>query len=236
MRALRRRAGEREQRITPGIGQGCTHLVPCRRITDGADRLVRRYPFPGRVGEHGRQPNQSSLLVHSRVSSGRCWMLQAMDCARSPKFDWNSCPGWPTLHSGPRPACPAGDFLHAYKANRRSAIEDMVEADPVAARTRDIMAARVMWSGNATDLLRVAAPNPRDEASWTGVGWPKSPRALAGRLRRAQTPLRALGIEITFGREGRGGTRIIRMRKSCPEATAATVTTVSTDSAQKAVD
>jgi hypothetical protein len=85
------------------------------------------------------------------------------------------------------------------------------------------MAGRVMWSGNATDLLRVAAANPRDGASWTGIGWPKSPRALAGRLRRAQTPLRALGFEITFGREGRAGTHIIRMRKSCPEATAATV-------------
>jgi hypothetical protein len=125
--------------------------------------------------------------------------------------------------------CPAGDFLHAYKANRRSAIEDVVDADPVAARIRDIMAARVMWSGNATDLLRVAAANPRDEASWTGVGWPKFPRALAGRLRRAQTPLRALGIEITFGREGRAGTRTIRMRACRPEATAATV---STDSAR----
>jgi hypothetical protein len=132
--------------------------------------------------------------------------------------------------------CPAGDFLQAYKANRRSAIEDVVEADAVAARIRDIMAARVTWSGNATDLLRVAAPNPSDKASWTGVGWPTSPRALAGRLRRAQTPLRALGIDITFGREGRAGTRIIRMRKSCPEVTAATVSTVSADSGKKAVD
>ncbi len=43
------------------------------------------------------------------------------------------------------------------------------------------------------------------------VGWPKNPRALAGRLRRAQTFLRALGIEITFSREGRTGTRLIKM-------------------------
>ena len=39
----------------------------------------------------------------------------------------------------------------------------------------------------------------------------KSPRALAGRLRRAQTFLRTLGIEIVFGREGRLGTRTIRI-------------------------
>jgi hypothetical protein len=35
-------------------------------------------------------------------------------------------------------------------------------------------------------------------------GWSKTP-ALAGRLRRAQTFLRTLGIEIVFGREGRLG-------------------------------
>jgi hypothetical protein len=33
------------------------------------------------------------------------------------------------------------------------------------------------------------------------TGWPKSPRALAGRLRRAQTFLRTVGIEIAFGRD-----------------------------------
>jgi hypothetical protein len=38
---------------------------------------------------------------------------------------------------------------------------------------------------------------------------PKNPRALAARLRRAQTFLRTLGIEMVFGREGRLGTRII---------------------------
>jgi hypothetical protein len=35
------------------------------------------------------------------------------------------------------------------------------------------------------------------------AGWPKSPRALTGRLRQAQTLLRALAIERVFGREGR---------------------------------
>jgi hypothetical protein len=125
--------------------------------------------------------------------------------------------------------CPGGGFLHAYKANRRAAIEDVVEADPVAARIRDIMAERTMWAGNASELLRVGADVSRDDVSRTGAGWPKSPRALAGRLRRAQTPLRALGIEITFGREGRAGTRIIRLKASRAASRAnPTRTTVST--------
>ena len=75
----------------------------------------------------------------------------------------------------------------------KAAIEGMVEADPVAARVRDIMADRTRWTGQASDLLRGGA----DASVWTGTaGWPTSPRALAGRLRRAQTSLRTLGIEI----------------------------------------
>ena len=123
--------------------------------------------------------------------------------------------------------CPGSGFLHAYKANRRSAVDDVVDADPVAARIRDIMAERTMWTGSASDLLRVAAPHPRDDASWTAASWPRSPRALAGRLRRAQAPLRALGIEVTFGREGRAGTRVIRMTASRRIPPAVTVSTVS---------
>jgi len=55
----------------------------------------------------------------------------------------------------------------------------------------------------------------------------KDPRALAGRLRRAQTPLRALGIEIFFGREGPLGTRTIRISAMGENQTRDTVSTVS---------
>jgi hypothetical protein len=89
-------------------------------------------------------------------------------------------------------------------ANRRDAIENLVDADPVAARVREIMADRAQWTGSASDLLQAGT-------NVVGSGWPKSPRALAGRLRRAQTFLRTLGIEIVFGREGRLGTRTITM-------------------------
>ena len=86
--------------------------------------------------------------------------------------------------------------------NRRAAIENIIDADPVAALVREIMVDRAQWMGSASDLLQVGANRS---------GWPKSPRALAGRLRRAQPFLRTLGIEIAFGREGRFGTRTIRI-------------------------
>jgi hypothetical protein len=40
---------------------------------------------------------------------------------------------------------------------------------------------------------------------------PDNARALAGRLRRAATFLRMIGIEVMFGREGRARTRTIRI-------------------------
>jgi hypothetical protein len=51
----------------------------------------------------------------------------------------------------------------------------------------------------------------RDGIARGRTGWPKNPRALAARLRRAQTFLRALGIEVEFSREGRAGTRMIKI-------------------------
>src|SRR5215813_5723469 len=95
---------------------------------------------------------------------------------------------------------PAGTLEAAYSNNRRDAIENVIDADPVAALVREIMADRAQWTGSASELLQIGTNRS---------GWPKGPRALAGRLRRAQTFLRTLGIEIVFGREGRLGTRTI---------------------------
>ena len=84
------------------------------------------------------------------------------------------------------------------------------------------MVDRTTWSGSVSDLLRLCAENARDDIS-RGMVWTKNPGALAGRLRRAQTFLRTLGIEITFSREGRTGTRMIKVSTSAED----TVSTVS---------
>lgn len=101
---------------------------------------------------------------------------------------------------------PPGTFLRAYNANRRAAIEGVIEADPVASFVREVMAIRRTWAGRASDLLRAG----EDVLEGT-AGWPKNPRALAARLRRCQTFLRSVGIDIAFTREGRTGSRMIRM-------------------------
>ena len=107
---------------------------------------------------------------------------------------------------------PAGTLEAAYSNNRHAAIENIIDADPVAALVREIMADRAQWSGSASDGIHRS-------------GWPKS--ALAGRLRRAQSFLRTLGIEIAFGREGRLGTRTIRITAIGEDRSRNTVCTVS---------
>jgi hypothetical protein len=87
---------------------------------------------------------------------------------------------------------PAGTFAQAYEANRRAAIESMIDADPVASCVREIIAQRKTWIGTAAELLSFGLGYSGDRLSWRS--WPKNPRALAGRLRRAQTPLRSLGL------------------------------------------
>jgi hypothetical protein len=99
---------------------------------------------------------------------------------------------------------PAGAFTRAYAANRRTAIEAIIDADPVTTCVRQLVSERGSWAGSAADLLRVGE---RTRRTSDNTGWPKNPRALAGHLRRAQTFLRTVGIEITFNREGRAGNR-----------------------------
>jgi hypothetical protein len=118
---------------------------------------------------------------------------------------------------------PAGTFTRAYAGSRKAAIEGVIEADPVASWVREIMSERSSWTGSAADPLRVSLE--RTSQTSDRAGQPKTPRALAGHLRRAQTFLRALGIDIAFSRQDRASSRVIRMRTPL-ENTVSTVSSV----------
>jgi hypothetical protein len=108
---------------------------------------------------------------------------------------------------------PPGTFICAYDANLRAAIDGVIEADPVATFVRKIMAERSTWVGKASDLVQARMDDKN--APNRAAAWPTNPRALAA---RCQTFLRTAGIEIAFSREGRMGSRMIRMtaRKPAP--------------------
>jgi hypothetical protein len=124
---------------------------------------------------------------------------------------------------------PAGTFARAYANNRKAVVQSIIDADPIATCVRELMNERLSWTGCAADLLRVGLQRANQSSS---ANWPRNPRAFAGRLRRVQTFLKAIGIEIAFGREGRAGNRIIRIRSCCDE----TVHSVSTVSSSVTTD
>lgn len=105
---------------------------------------------------------------------------------------------------------PTGTFWLAYCGNRDEAVEGVIDADPVAAAVRAVMITRTVWTGTASDLLGALTEVVGERVAKSKT-WPESPRALAGRLRRAATFLRKIGIETGFEREGRARTRVINI-------------------------
>jgi hypothetical protein len=113
---------------------------------------------------------------------------------------------------------PAGTFRAAYRRNRDEAVEGVIDADPVATGVRAVMATRTVWTGTASDFLGALAEVVGERVAKSKT-WPDGPRALAGRLLRAVTFLRKIGIEIGFGREGRARARTINITTIQPSAT-----------------
>jgi hypothetical protein len=106
---------------------------------------------------------------------------------------------------------PAHTFWTAYCDNRDEAVQDVLEADPVASAVRAMIKERTEWMGTASALLGVLADIAGERVARAKT-WPNGGRALSGRLRRAATFLRKIGIKISFEREDdRVRTRFIRI-------------------------
>ena len=103
---------------------------------------------------------------------------------------------------------PAGTFWAAYRRNLDEAAETVLEADPVAAAVRTLMATRTEWSGIAASLLRVLEEIVGERAARSKT-WPVSARSLGGQLRRLAPGLRKIGVKVAFERKGHGRNRTI---------------------------
>ena len=115
-----------------------------------------------------------------------------------------------------------GDFLRAYNANILSAIESVLEASPVAVAVRELMAnlakaSEKKWSGTASDLLALLTDLVTERIAKSD-DWPRNGRALSGRLRRAASFLRRVGVDVVFRQEGHAKTRLITITGSTPPA------------------
>jgi hypothetical protein len=98
---------------------------------------------------------------------------------------------------------PKGTFMAAYTGNIAEAVEIVLEGDQIATSLRRYLEDKAEFSGTATDLLN-ALNGIVPETQRKEKGWPKRPNALSRALRRIAPPLRKVGIDITFEREGQG--------------------------------
>ena len=102
-----------------------------------------------------------------------------------------------------------GTFMKAYGGNIDEAVESVLDANPVATAVRTLMANQTEWTGTATDLLDLLGRVAGEKATRAKT-WPADATRLGGRLRRAATFLRKVGIEIDIGkRQGHARTRTI---------------------------
>ncbi len=108
-----------------------------------------------------------------------------------------------------------GGFMAAYEGNRSKAVAEVVESDMVAEAVRQL-AQQGPWKGTASEMLERLCKIAGDKTA-NSKKWPATPRALSGRLRRVAPPLRHLGVNIEFFKEGHTRTRMIRLAARPPE-------------------
>jgi hypothetical protein len=98
-------------------------------------------------------------------------------------------------------------FLEAYRKNRRTASESVVEDSPVAGAVRKLATTKGQWSGTAGELLIELTAIVGDQVAGSRR-WPRSARGMSGALRRLAPALRMVGVYVKFG-ERTEGTRPI---------------------------
>jgi hypothetical protein len=101
----------------------------------------------------------------------------------------------------------AWDTLATYTAATREAARAVLDADPIAQAICALVAQRP-WQGTHDELLGVLTPER------PGRDWPKTPRGLAGRLKRLAPALRNEGVIYEHGR--RQQSRMITLRSDPP--------------------
>jgi hypothetical protein len=114
-----------------------------------------------------------------------------------------------------------GAFMNSLSANAASANEVVMEASPIGELVRTLAAARdpEAWQGTASALLKDLGDHV-DDATKRKKGWPSTPRALSGQLRRLAPTLRAVGVEVQFDREPTAKRRrmiVIRAANGSPD-------------------
>jgi hypothetical protein len=91
----------------------------------------------------------------------------------------------------------SGAFLSAYSRNRLEASTQALDSSPLVPHISALTQTHENWTGTSAELL-VQLNSLADDTSRSERGWPRTPRALSGALRRLAPDLRTIGIRVIF--------------------------------------
>jgi hypothetical protein len=109
-----------------------------------------------------------------------------------------------------------GKFLEAYNANRKDAIETVLEDSPVTGAVRRLLDPKPSWEGTASDLLAKLTEIVGEKVA-ESKRWPHSARGMSGAVKRLAPALRAVGIDVEFGQRTKQGRPITIHQAPQPE-------------------
>ena len=99
-----------------------------------------------------------------------------------------------------------GEFLTAYRENRKDAHGQALDACPIVEPLERFMSDKSEWTGTATDL-QSALEEKATERQQARPGWPKDVTRLSGQLRRIAPNLRSRGLDVRHSKESTGQRR-----------------------------
>jgi hypothetical protein len=133
-----------------------------------------------------RREQQVRLQTMPRMADWARWVTAA-----APAFGWRD-----------------ETIVRAFDEKYQSSIESLLEGDHVAAAISEMS---LPWSGSSAALLELLTPKDTDRIP---DGWPHSPRALSGALRRLAPLLRRVSIDVRLPDGARNAReRVIRIGK-----------------------
>jgi hypothetical protein len=172
---------------------------------DLLDRSLLVYP-PEIKGETRREHKELWAAFEQACPRMLGALLDAVVCAlrRLPDVRLDRLPRMADFARWAVAAQPAlglttGAFIAAYEANRRGAVDLVLDVDPVAQAVRVHVEQAGSWTGTAGALL-AALTTPQRQGDKT---WPHSGQAMAAALKRCAPALRAVGVTVDYDKSKR---------------------------------
>jgi hypothetical protein len=111
---------------------------------------------------------------------------------------------------------PQNSFMREYTNNRLEATRTSLESDLMTKTIQLLMVQQQNWTGTASDLLIALNRLCPDRKTQT-MAWPKSARALAGKLREIAPLLSTINYQMLFHRQANSGRRLITISRPNPD-------------------